>query len=228
MSTWLDILWRDHRKTVAGAAGGVLALAAVLLVGGWLLGGEEDDGRMFHPVVVEVKRVRSGSKVKLKSGETVLYAGIRAPYGDEPMFEEARRRNAELVEGKKVRLRFEGDEKTVDAEGRWVAYVFADGEFVNAELVREGLAYLRLTPQVQRFRKELLAALAEARKNRVGIWKEHRRARGEVFLADPKHGNFHRPDCEVLSRIDPQRLIRIKRREAALANGFAPCGKCKP
>ena len=122
-----------------------------------------------RPLKVEVKRVISGHKVKLDSDEQVVYAAIRTPYKyeHEGLYEKARQRNAELVDGKRARLRY--DEKHRDAKNRLPAYLFVDGEFVNETLVREGLAYVRLTPQTPRFAERLLTALFRQRKKNGDI-----------------------------------------------------------
>ncbi|HEY3242206.1 MAG TPA: thermonuclease family protein [Phycisphaerae bacterium] len=178
---------------------------------------------------VKVKRVLSGHTVEIKHGDRLTYAAIRAPYGSEPLFEDARRRNAELVEGKELRLRYdhrdrlEGDEKN-----RLVAYAFIDGQMINERLVREGWAYVRLTPDFRRFAEQLLAAQSAARHDGVGLWSAPAPAPESDYPADPKYGNFHRPSCAEVGRIKPERLTSFKLRDAALDAGFAPCPKCCP
>lgn len=173
-----------------------------------------------------VKEVYSGHSVKLKPDHRAMYAGIRAPYEDEPLFEESRRRNAELVQGKKVRLRF--DKVDRDKKGRLYPYVFVDGDFINERLVREGLAYARVTSDTQRFAAELLAAQAEARRAKRGLWKHQTKDKEKRYPADPKYGNFHRPSCEEAPKIKPPRRVLFKSRRAALDAGFAPCRHCQP
>ncbi|MGI0149322.1 MAG: thermonuclease family protein, partial [Thermoplasmata archaeon] len=135
-------------------------------------------------------------------------------------------RNAELVAEREVRLRF--DDERRDGDGRLLAYVFVGDQFINETLVREGLAYVRLTTSGQRFGKRLLAAQAEARKKGRGVWSKPSPSRESSYSADPKYGNFHRPSCEEASKIQPERLIVFKSDKEALEKGFAPCSKCKP
>lgn len=174
----------------------------------------------------QVEHVRSGSKVILDEGEEVVYAGIRAPFDLEPLSAESLARNIELVGGKTVRLRF--DDAFKDKKDRYTAYVFADGVMVNERLVREGLAFVQLTREHRRFANELLAAQADARKNRRGIWKLDTPPKETQYPADPKYGNFHRPSCEETPKIKPERLTTYERRNRALDAGFAPCPKCRP
>lgn len=174
----------------------------------------------------KVEHVRSGHKVKLDGGEKLNYAGSRAPYENERLYEESRRRNAELVEGRKVRLRF--DDKDVVQGERLRAYAFVDGTFVNETLVREGLAYVRLTPDTTRFADLLLAAQGDARRHRRGLWRNMTKSSEASYPANIKHGNFHRPTCKDVEMIKPQRLRVFKNKRQAFAAGFAPCSKCLP
>jgi len=215
----------DKRLAAASTAAAVVLLASVLV---WVL-------RPGRPPVArtaddlkngKVEHVRSGSKVVLDDGEELVYAGIRAPLVDEPLFEEAKRRNAELVSGETVRVRY--DETSLDKKGRFVGYVFADGSMVNEMLVREGLAYVQLTTSHRRFEKELLVAQSDARKHRRGVWHLPAPPQEAEYPADPKYGNFHRPSCEEVPKIKPERSTTFGGRTRALDAGFAPCPKCKP
>ncbi len=77
-------------------------------------------------------------------------------------------RNRELVEGQTVDL--ERDTSEVDAFGRLLRYVWVDGLFVNAQLVREGYARARAYPPDTRY-ADLFAQLEEeAREAGRGCW----------------------------------------------------------
>ncbi len=216
----------DHRGLVAGigATAAVVAFAGVFVVP-WGDGAEAPLPRekIYN---AKVERVVSGHSVKLKSDERLDYAGIRAPYKAEALHDESIRRNKSLVEGRRVRLRF--DKEAEAGEGRIRAYAFTKEGFINEILVREGLAYARLTPLEKRFEKELLDAQAEARRHRRGIWKNVRKANEARYPADPKYGNFHRPSCEEVAKIKPDRLVIYKTSRRALDAGCAPCSKCLP
>ena len=175
---------------------------------------------------VTVERIRSGDTVTVDPDDKLIYVGIRAPLAEEPLFEASKERNRELVEGQRLRLRF--DEQERDKKGRLLGYAFVDRVFVNEALVREGLAFVRLTPTTQRFASELLAAQADARKHRRGIWQVPMDSAADRFIADPKYGNFHTDACEELKKKDPQRLVEFASLDAAFDAGFTPCSKCKP
>src|SRR3954467_6321127 len=92
--------------------------------------------------VVRVQRVVDGDTIVLAGGERVRYIGVDTPESVKPgtpvqcFAKAASHFNARLVEGKRVRLRYDAEHQ--DRYGRTLAYVYreADGLFVNAELVR--------------------------------------------------------------------------------------------
>ncbi len=175
----------------------------------------------------EVERVYNGTRVRLDSGEKLVYAGIRGLSDKEPLCIEATARNIKFVEGEDVRLRF--DEQREDAKGNLLAYVIADCGMVNEELVREGLAYVRVTPLHKRFADRLLAAQEEAIVAKRGVWSESRPARVKGgFHADPKYGNFHLSSCAERSKMKEERRVSFKKRLDAVRAGYAPCAQCKP
>jgi endonuclease YncB( thermonuclease family) len=89
--------------------------------------------------------------------------GIDTPEGGQPYGAEARAALSELVAGRTLRL----EERDVDAYGRIVARVFAGDTDVNAELVREGAAWVyRKYTQDER----LIALEREARAEKRGLW----------------------------------------------------------
>lgn len=203
----------------------VLACGALAFVSRETIPDEQSpEQRLF----VKAKRAINGQKIKLDNDqeEYLMLAGIRAPVGGEPFYDEAIKRVTGLVEEKKIRLRF--DEERRDAEGRLLGYAFADDTFVNEVLVREGLAYVRLTPSTDRFGERLLAAQADAQKARRGVWSKRPAGTDKSYAGDPKYGNFHRRSCEESAKIPPDRLVEFHSEKDALHKGFAPCAKCKP
>jgi endonuclease YncB( thermonuclease family) len=207
-----------------------VALAAAGLVAGgvWFWARPAPAAASEGPLrSAEIEHVYSGAKVKLDSGQELVYAGIRAPHPGEPGYEQAKQRNTELTEGEDVRLRFDVHER--NDKDQLVAYVSVPEGMVNEVLVREGLAYVRLTPDERRFADKLLEAQAQARRQHAGLWADHRTLdRPGVFPADPKYGNYHREACEEVAKIKPERLKVFKTQATALAEGFAPCSKCRP
>ncbi len=121
---------------------------------------------------VRVVRVIDGDTIEIEGGARVRYIGINTPevfpqteyYGLE-----AWAKNIELVEQKTVTL--EKDVSETDVYGRLLRYVYVDGLFVNAELVRLGYARAVPYPPDTKY-QELLAQLEEeATEARRGLWR---------------------------------------------------------
>jgi micrococcal nuclease len=148
-------------------------LAAVAALGGNAL---LDRGQAGAEGTQRVERVVDGDTIVLAGGERVRYIGVDTPESVKPgtpvqcFAKAASRFNARLVEGKRVRLRYDAERQ--DRYGRTLAYVYreADGLFVNAELVRRGYATtLTIPPNVAHaddFRKLASAARRAGR----GLW----------------------------------------------------------
>jgi len=104
----------------------------------------------------------------------VRYIGIDTPELDDkrPEFralaQEATRSNRELVEGKTVRL--EKDVSGTDNFGRLLRYVYVDDIFVNAELVRQGLAWAEAYEPDTKYQDYLEELETEAEQAGKGIW----------------------------------------------------------
>lgn len=207
---------------VAAVAIGSIGLAVRTLVG------PSDHGstRDVRTRNALVERVINGHKIELEPDENLIYAGIRAPYLEEPLGQDALDLNRRLVEGKKIRIRF--DEVQTDKKGRTLGYVFVDGEMINERLVAEGLAYVRAKSSQQRFLKMLLTAQNEARKARRGLWKARVVSSCDHYPGDRKHGAFHRPDCADVPNTRPEHKIEFASRRKAFDAGFVPCTRCDP
>ncbi len=123
-------------------------------------------------VAARVVEVVDGDTIRVEiDGEAyaVRYIGIDAPEFGERMGAEATEANRVLVAGTTVYL--ETDVSETDQYGRLLRYVYlASGTFVNAELVRQGVAEAKAYPP-DVGRQDLLEAMeVEARANGRGIW----------------------------------------------------------
>jgi micrococcal nuclease len=126
--------------------------------------------------VATVARVIDGDTIVLDDGEHVRYIGMDTPESVRPdtpvqcWAERASRDNARLIDGVRVRLRYDAERE--DRYGRTLAYVYRarDGLFVNADLVRRGDARVMTIPpnteHVGLFRR--LATRARSRSR--GLW----------------------------------------------------------
>jgi len=152
----------------------LLVLAALVLLRPW-----EELGREEAPASAwaYVSRVVDGDTVEVQldgEEEDVRYIGVDTPETVKPdtpvqcFGPQASDFNHRLVEHRRVRLVFGAEQR--DVYGRLLAYVYLDGRFVNAELVRRGLARTLTIPPNDRFAGRLKRLeIAAARAGR-GLW----------------------------------------------------------
>jgi len=67
-------------------------------------------------------------------------------------------------------VRLEKDTSEKDSFGRYLRYVWADGELFNARIVREGFAVLALFPPDLKYQAVIASAEAEAKAAARGLW----------------------------------------------------------
>lgn len=127
-----------------------------------------------QPEGILVASVIDGDTIALENGETVRYLGVDTPETVHPTKPvqcygpEASEANRQLVGGKRVRL--ESDVTDRDQYGRLLRYVYVDGVFVEAELVRGGYAYVYTRQPDVKYLKDLAALEREARDAERGLW----------------------------------------------------------
>ena len=128
---------------------------------------------------LRVRKVIDGDTITVSGIGTVRLLGVDAPektggYRDAEQFgDEATRFMRELVDGKLVRLEFDGDRK--DQFDRTLAYVaLEDGTIANEVIIRAGWAeaYRRFT---YRRKPQFQAAEREAREAGRGMWAARKR-----------------------------------------------------
>lgn len=123
------------------------------------------------PETATVTRVIDGDTIIIDTGHRVRYIGIDTPevYPEREAYGmEAWQANRQLVEGKQVRL--ERDVSDKDKYGRLLRYIYADDIFVNAELVRRGLAEAKAYPPDTKHQDLLEQVETEARRAGRGMW----------------------------------------------------------
>ncbi|MDE3153541.1 MAG: thermonuclease family protein [Acidobacteriota bacterium] len=125
-----------------------------------------------------VRAVTDGRTIVVGGVGRVRLLGLAAPQrqgGGRGVSQEARRRLADLVLRRWVRL--EPDGRDEDPLRAHAAYVFRDdGQFINLVMVREGFARVTARGAGRRL-VELQRAEREARQARRGLWREDRAAR---------------------------------------------------
>ena len=172
-----------------------------------------------------VIKVIDGDTVELASGEKLRYIGIDTPEKDDPFYQEAKDFNRQLVQGKKIKLEFDVQEK--DKYGRLLGYVYAGDTFVNAELLKVGLAVLYTYPPNVKYVDYFTEIQKEARHEKRGIWSQIRESL-DYYVAVKGSKRFHRPDCRSVRSAKPEKLLKFKTRDQALDKGYSACRSCKP
>ncbi len=76
----------------------------------------------------------------------------------------------DYLEGKKIRLEFDVDRKSEDYAT--LAYAFMGDTFINAEILRQGYADLRIKPPNLKYTDALRRAYREARQEKRGLHAE--------------------------------------------------------
>lgn len=126
-----------------------------------------------------VEKAIDGDTIIISGGRHLRYLGIDAPevrvrveekfiYKPAPFALKAKKRNHQMVQGKKVRIEF--DKEKEDKYSRLLGYCYVDKVLVNAQLVREGLAVVSHKAPNVKYRKFLIKAQNEAKRNKRGIW----------------------------------------------------------
>jgi micrococcal nuclease len=169
-----------------GALRAPLLIAAVLVVLAVSRGcGGNDSSEPTGRVTVRVTHVVDGDTIEVRlpdgSEEDVRYIGIDTPETVKPDTPvqcggpRAHAVNDRLVEGRTVTLRFDAERR--DVYGRLLAYVYLPLRepgrrplFVNAELVRRGLARTLTIPPNDSFAPLFARLAAQAGASGRGLW----------------------------------------------------------
>jgi micrococcal nuclease len=178
-----------------------------------------------------VRAVVDGDTVILQDGRHLRYIGIDTPevrHGDtpgEPLGEEARRFNRELVQGQTVRLEF--DQERQDRHGRLLAYVYlADGRQVNAALIEAGLAFCLPDAVNRRHAEPLLQVQRAAMDAGRGMWQGWREPAGARYMGNSRSRRFHTMACPGSRRLHRENRVLFHSQWEAFKAGFAPARDC--
>ncbi|MBT8365302.1 MAG: thermonuclease family protein [Deltaproteobacteria bacterium] len=172
-----------------------------------------------------------GDTIVLASGQRVRYIGINAPETDhedqkaQPYGNDSRSLNKNLVMSQKVRLEF--DDERYDQYGRMLAYIFLqDGSFLNARLLKAGLAfYLYRAPNV-RYEKILLKSQQDAMDSQKGLWRNWKEKNAKPIIGNLSSRRFHNSSCSYAKKIKSKNRMVFPSKWDAFRAGYAPSKKC--
>lgn len=116
-----------------------------------------------------VSKVIDGDTIELSTGEKIRFIGINAPEKGEPFSKESTELIKKLTLGKNIQLEFDVSQK--DRYQRTLAYVYSGENFVNLEIVKNGLAVSETIQPNVSHQDEILNAQKYARENCLGIWQ---------------------------------------------------------
>ena len=138
-----------------------LLIVSLFLIFNLLAHAETTEGLVVKIADGDTLTLLTGSNEKIK----VRLAGIDTPERKQPFGSEAKQALSKLVFQKKALIEVE----TKDRYGRTVGIVFVDGQNINYELVRQGMAWV--------YRKytndEILYELeAQAKTKKTGLWAD--------------------------------------------------------
>lgn len=185
------------------------------------------------PQQARVTQVVDGDTLVLEGGLKVRVLGIDAPELEKQgqpadfLAHKAKAVLAEMTLGQTVYLEY--DRQRYDHYGRLLAFLFLpDRTFVNAELVRRGLARVYFHQPNNRHREVLLAAQREAIEARRGIWLKLLNQDEEYYLGNRNTLRLHRPGCTMAAKISPANRVEFKYLKEAYLQGYSPCRSCQP
>ncbi|MCX5776109.1 MAG: thermonuclease family protein [Candidatus Firestonebacteria bacterium] len=127
-------------------------------------------------------KVFDGDTVLLKDGRTIRLIGVDTPETNHPSLpaqrygKEATAFTKNISEGKDCEVEFEENNKK-DVHGRNVAYLYVDGKLLNAELLKEGLAYVYVKYDFK-FKSDFIEYQKQAIRKRKGLWNIKDRSAG--------------------------------------------------
>jgi micrococcal nuclease len=185
------------------------------------------------PAKALVVRVIDGDTLVLSGGAHVRLLGIDAPemaHDGHPADFLAYKSKAALTElALHRRISLQYDLLRYDHYGRLLAYLYLPNHtFINAVLVRRGLARVYTIAPNFGHREELLTAQRQAIEADRGIWKKLLQQDEPYYIGNKNTLRLHRPECPLGARMAPSHRVRFYSLKKAFLEGYSPCRSCKP
>ncbi|MCP3926916.1 MAG: hypothetical protein GY714_30530 [Desulfobacterales bacterium] len=180
----------------------------------------------------KVKWVNDGDTIILTNKKKIRYIGINTPEVDhgniksEPFAHVAKKANVNMVMKSFINLKYDFEKK--DRYGRILAYVFLkDGNFVNAELIKKGLAHcLTIKPNIK-YKELFLRLQRTAMDKKIGIWRDFKNIKNR-YIGNKNSFRFHKATCKNGNKTSLRNIINFSSRFESFYEGYAPCKKCNP
>ncbi|MEW5923976.1 MAG: thermonuclease family protein [Candidatus Zixiibacteriota bacterium] len=170
-----------------------------------------------------------GDTFRLRGGDRLRLLGIDCPEKGEPYYDSAITFVESMALGKTAEVGY--SHRRRDRYGRLLGYAHVDDSiFVNAEIIRNGLAYVYLFDDNLADSGSVAAlvmAQNEAINNGRGIWSIPHTPE-PFYVAGKRSHRFHRPACQSASSYNAENWIRFDTREEAFRLGYSPCRNCRP
>ena len=111
-------------------------------------------------------KIIDGDTFLIEGGYSVRILGIDADERGYPCYEAAKNKLEELILNQEVKLEKGTEDK--DQWCRYLRYIFLNDKNISLELVKEGLAVARFSPENVKYREEITQAEKEAKENKIG------------------------------------------------------------
>jgi micrococcal nuclease len=185
------------------------------------------------PAEAVVVRVIDGDTLVLGGGAHVRLLGIDAPemeHDGQPadfLAHKAKAALTELTQQRRISLQY--DRLRYDHYGRLLAYLYLPNHtFINAVLVRRGLARVYTIAPNFGHQEELLAAQRQAIEADRGIWQKLLKQDEPYYIGNKNTLRLHRPECPLAAMMAPSHRVRFTTLKKAFLEGYSPCRSCKP
>ncbi|MEM2873842.1 MAG: thermonuclease family protein [Candidatus Nanoarchaeia archaeon] len=164
---------------------------------------EENQGRIFT-----VMKILDGDTVQLVNGDKVRFVGINTPEKGLKWSAEAAQLTTKLSENGIMLAR---DVEDKDQYGRLLRYAFTEDKFINAELVRQGLATIYPVEPNTKYSTLFSCLEQEAKKNKRGLWSStaNYNIKLEVSYDAPGNDNENLNGEFVIIKNEDARTINI-------------------